>query len=124
MARSGSRSRSASRGRTMSSRSGSRDSGLSRGRVASINQRGFGFLNVPGKDRDIWFHSNDIVGGDIDIRQFRQDDEVECKIVPSEKIRGNYVAVEVRPMDMDKVSRREMRGRRPSKGRSRRGRSP
>merc|ERR1712118_225033 len=85
-----------------------------KGRVVKINQRGFGFLQVDGESRDVWFHSNDIVGANIDIRQLREDDEIECKLQPSNKIRGNFEAIEVRPMDVDKVERREMNGRRPS----------
>merc|ERR1712118_120124 len=90
-----------------------------KGRVVKINQRGFGLLQVDGESRDVWFHSNDIVGANIDIRQLREDDEIECKLQPSQKIRGNFEAIEVRPLDLDLVEGREMKGRRPSPGRGR-----
>jgi len=97
-----------------------------KGRVVTLHsENGFGFIELHGDDsRDhIFFHSEHIID-DIDIRQFREGDEVLCDLTPSKKKQGRYDGVNIRPVDTETKNRRSDPGKRLRRGRRDRSRSP
>lgn len=35
---------------------------MQKGKIGYLG-KGFGFLNVPGREKDLWFHANELIGG-------------------------------------------------------------
>lgn len=56
---------------------------MDKGTIAGINERGFGFIKVPGADKDLFFHSNELVNARIE--DLRAGDEVEFEVADSPK---------------------------------------
>merc|ERR1712196_571741 len=90
------------------------------GKVVGIQwDKGYGFLEIEGKD-EIFFNTNDLQGG-IDIRQLREGDKVTCTIGPPEHSKGHRdKARDIIVEDLESVRDRPERGFRPSSRRRRR----
>lgn len=58
------------------------------GIIASTTDRGFGFIKVEGNEKDVFFHSNELVGVDFD--SLRQGDQVTFEMADGPK--GPYAA--------------------------------
>jgi CspA family cold shock protein len=56
---------------------------MTEGTIARITDRGFGFISVEGKDKDLFFHSKDLVGVAFD--DLREGDKVSFEITESPK---------------------------------------
>lgn len=53
------------------------------GTIARLTDRGFGFIKVEGQEKDIFFHSKELVGVQFD--ELREGDKLTFEIVQSEK---------------------------------------
>lgn len=63
------------------------------GTIVAIFEKGFGFINVDGYDKNVFFHASDC--GDVAFDTFKKGDEVLLKkIITSAK---GYSAVSVSP---------------------------
>ncbi len=51
---------------------------MQQGTIAGITDKGFGFIKVEGMDKDLFFHSNELVNVAFD--DLRQGDKVEFEI--------------------------------------------
>lgn len=125
--RSRSRSRRRSRSprrsrRSPSPRRGGRGSSIEEGTVLRINERGFGFIAPRKTDEELFFHTHHVEDV-VDIRQLRPGDAVDFTTCSSIKYDGKREARRVWVINVDRVKRREMKGRRPSPRRSPRRRS-
>ena len=56
---------------------------MQEGTIARLTDRGFGFITVEGKDKDLFFHSKDLVGVAFD--DLREGDKVKFEITESPK---------------------------------------
>jgi CspA family cold shock protein len=56
---------------------------MQEGIIARVTDRGFGFITVEGNDKDLFFHSKDLVGVAFD--DLREGDKVSFEVVQSEK---------------------------------------
>ena len=56
---------------------------MTEGIIARVTDRGFGFITVEGNDKDLFFHSKDLVGVAFD--DLREGDQVSFEITQSEK---------------------------------------
>ena len=56
---------------------------MQEGIIARVTDRGFGFITVEGNDKDLFFHSKDLVGVAFD--DLREGDKVSFEITQSEK---------------------------------------
>ena len=56
---------------------------MQEGVIASVTDRGFGFIKVAGMAKDLFFHSNELV--DVKFDELRQGDKVKFEIGQSEK---------------------------------------
>ena len=56
---------------------------MTEGIIARVTDRGFGFITVEGNDKDLFFHSKDLVGVAFD--DLREGDKVSFEITQSEK---------------------------------------
>ncbi|HMB17493.1 MAG TPA: cold shock domain-containing protein [Candidatus Paceibacterota bacterium] len=54
-----------------------------KGVIKKITDRGYGFIGVEGKEKDIFFHSNDLV--DVNFDEIREGDEVTFEVEESDK---------------------------------------
>lgn len=53
------------------------------GTIAGINEKGFGFIKVEGREKDLFFHANELVNVRID--DLRNGDVVEFELAESPK---------------------------------------
>ncbi len=53
------------------------------GTIASVTDKGFGFIKVEGQDKDLFFHSNELVGVTFD--ELRAGDKVTFEVGESPK---------------------------------------
>ncbi|MGB4076360.1 MAG: cold shock domain-containing protein [Minisyncoccia bacterium] len=56
---------------------------MQKGTIASVTDRGFGFIKVEGQQKDVFFHSQELVGVAFD--ELRVGDMVEFEIEQSDK---------------------------------------
>ena len=56
---------------------------MQEGTIARLTDRGFGFITVEGKDKDLFFHSKDLVGVAFD--DLREGDKVNFEIAEGPK---------------------------------------
>ncbi len=56
---------------------------MSEGIIARVTDKGFGFIKVDGQAKDLFFHSNEVVGTTFD--QLREGDKVSFEIGESPK---------------------------------------
>ena len=57
-----------------------------------ISEKGFGFIKVEGREKDLFFHTNDVAGG---IESLSEGDKVTFEIVDSPQGDGKQNAVKV-----------------------------
>lgn len=53
------------------------------GKIARIMDKGFGFISREGEEKDLFFHSNELVGVDFD--SLNENDEVTFEVEQGEK---------------------------------------
>jgi len=53
------------------------------GTIKRKNERGFGFIAVEGQEKDLFFHSNDLVG--ITFEELNEGDSVTFEVAEGEK---------------------------------------
>jgi len=56
---------------------------MQEGTIARLTDRGFGFISIEGKDKDLFFHSKDLVGVAFD--DLREGDKVSFEIAEGPK---------------------------------------
>jgi len=56
---------------------------MEKGKIARLTDRGFGFIAREGEDKDLFFHSNELV--DVEFKDLKEGDEVEFEVGESEK---------------------------------------
>ena len=56
---------------------------MQKGTIAGLNEKGFGFIKVEGMEKDLFFHSNELVN--IGFDQLRTGDMVEFEVADSPK---------------------------------------
>lgn len=54
-----------------------------KGKIKTKTDKGFGFIQIEGEDKDLFFHSNDLSGVTYD--ELQEGDEVEFESVDSDK---------------------------------------
>lgn len=47
---------------------------MATGKIARLTDKGFGFIKVEGEDKDLFFHSNELV--DVDYDSLKEGDEL------------------------------------------------
>ena len=53
------------------------------GTIKRLTDRGFGFISMEGKEKDLFFHSNELNG--VTFEQLKEGDKVQFEITQSEK---------------------------------------
>ena len=56
---------------------------MQKGTIARVMDKGFGFIAIEGRDKDLFFHMNELNGVDFD--SLNEGDAVEFEIVIGEK---------------------------------------
>lgn len=56
---------------------------MEEGTIARLNDRGFGFITREGKDKDLFFHSNDLQG--VAFNELREGDKVTFEVAEGPK---------------------------------------
>lgn len=56
---------------------------MEKGKIARLTDRGFGFISREGEEKDLFFHSNELVG--VEFNDLKEGDEVEFEVGESEK---------------------------------------
>jgi len=56
---------------------------MQEGTIARLTDKGFGFIKVEGREKDVFFHSNELVGVTYD--ELREGDKVTFEIADSPK---------------------------------------
>lgn len=56
---------------------------MQQGTIASLTDKGFGFIKVEGMGKDLFFHSNELV--DVRFDELRQGDTVQFEVGESPK---------------------------------------
>ena len=56
---------------------------MQKGTIARLTDKGFGFIKVEGREKDLFFHSNELVNVKFD--ELREGDMVEFEIADSPK---------------------------------------
>lgn len=56
---------------------------MEEGTIARITDRGFGFIAREGKDKDLFFHSNELQG--VEFNELREGDKVTFEVTESPK---------------------------------------
>jgi len=57
---------------------------MQQGTIARVMEKGFGFIAIEGREKDLFFHMNEIVDG-LDFDSLKEGDAVEFEIVDGEK---------------------------------------
>lgn len=53
------------------------------GKIKRLTDRGFGFIEIPGREKDLFFHSNGLKG--VTYEELHEGDPVQFEITPGEK---------------------------------------
>ncbi len=53
------------------------------GTIKRLTDRGFGFIAIEGKEKDLFFHSNELK--DVTFEELKEGDKVQFEITASEK---------------------------------------
>ena len=53
------------------------------GTIKRLTDRGFGFISIEGKDKDLFFHSNELKG--VTFEELKEGDKVQFEITSGEK---------------------------------------
>lgn len=56
---------------------------MQEGTIVRVNPKGFGFIKIEGRDKDLFFHSNELVGVSFDSLQ--EGDKVSFEVADSPK---------------------------------------
>ena len=56
---------------------------MQEGTIARLTDKGFGFIKREGQERDLFFHSNELVGVSFD--ELREGDKVTFEVAESQK---------------------------------------
>ena len=56
---------------------------MTEGIIARLTDKGFGFISRDGEEKDLFFHSNELVGVSYD--DLREGDKVTCEVAQSPK---------------------------------------
>lgn len=56
---------------------------MQEGIIARLTDKGFGFIKVEGQDKDLFFHSNELVNARFD--ELREGDKVSFEVAESPK---------------------------------------
>lgn len=56
---------------------------MQQGKIAAINDRGFGFIAIEGQEKDLFFHSNELVNVQFD--ELREGDTVTFEVAEGPK---------------------------------------
>lgn len=56
---------------------------MQEGIIARITDKGFGFIKCEGREKDLFFHSNELVG--VTFEELREGDKVSFEIADSPK---------------------------------------
>ena len=56
---------------------------MQKGKVARIMDKGFGFISVEGRDKDLFFHMNEL--NNINFDDLKEGDNLEFEVVNGEK---------------------------------------
>jgi CspA family cold shock protein len=54
-----------------------------KGTIKKLTDKGFGFISSEGQEKDLFFHSNSLVG--VQFNELREGDEVTYEVEQSEK---------------------------------------
>ncbi len=54
-----------------------------KGKIATLNDKGFGFIKIEGEEKDLFFHANDVEN--VDFNDLQVGDELEFERVDSDK---------------------------------------
>jgi len=56
---------------------------MEKGTIKRLTDRGFGFIARDGEEKDLFFHSNELVG--VDFKDLKEGDEVQFEVQDSPK---------------------------------------
>ena len=56
---------------------------MQEGTIARLTDRGFGFINREGEEKDLFFHSNDLKN--VEFNDLKEGDKVTFEVTQSEK---------------------------------------
>ena len=56
---------------------------MQEGTIARVTDKGFGFINRAGEEKDLFFHSNDLVG--VQFNELREGDKVTFEVAEGPK---------------------------------------
>lgn len=56
---------------------------MQEGTITRLTDKGFGFIKVPGQEKDLFFHSNELV--DVTFDSLREGDKVTFEVAESPK---------------------------------------
>ncbi|HEY4502262.1 MAG TPA: cold shock domain-containing protein [Candidatus Paceibacterota bacterium] len=56
---------------------------MSEGTIARLTDKGFGFIKIEGQEKDLFFHSNELV--DVTFDELREGDKMTFEIAESPK---------------------------------------
>ena len=56
---------------------------MQQGTIKRLTDRGFGFIAVEGSDKDLFFHSNELVG--VSFNDLKEGDKVQFEVTESPK---------------------------------------
>ncbi|MCK5059744.1 MAG: cold shock domain-containing protein [Candidatus Pacebacteria bacterium] len=56
---------------------------MSEGTIARLTDKGFGFIKCEGQEKDLFFHSNELV--DVTFNELREGDKVTFEVADSPK---------------------------------------
>ncbi len=56
---------------------------MQEGTIARLTEKGFGFIKIEGQEKDLFFHSNEVVGTTFD--QLHEGDKVSFEVGESPK---------------------------------------
>lgn len=56
---------------------------MEQGTIARLTDRGFGFITREGADKDLFFHSNELVG--VEFNELKEGDQVQFEVAQGPK---------------------------------------
>ncbi len=56
---------------------------MEQGKIARLTDRGFGFISREGKEKDLFFHSNELQG--VEFNDLKEGDQVQFEVSESPK---------------------------------------
>lgn len=56
---------------------------MQKGVIASVRDKGFGFIKAEGQEKDLFFHATDLV--DVEFNDLREGDEVTFEVAMGDK---------------------------------------